>query len=95
MANQDNANVFSVASSHKVPNAKHMRHQSKLYSPEEFLALPMVQEFIKNNPNQYFVDGETGEIFLAQKMAELYCQINNGKKLKKALRRSFGVSKGE
>ncbi|EAV0572871.1 hypothetical protein ES742_15450 [Salmonella enterica] len=93
MANQDNANVFSVMSSHKVPNAKHMRHQSKLYSPEEFLALPMVQEFIKNNPDQYFVDEETGEQMMAQELAELYCSVNNGKKMKKALRRAFGEKK--
>ncbi|EAA7933068.1 hypothetical protein MX551_004032 [Salmonella enterica] len=93
MANQDNANVFSVVSSHKVPNAKHMRHQSKLYSPEEFLALPMVQEFIKNNPDQYFVDEETGEQMMAQELAELYCSVNNGKKMKKALRRAFGEKK--
>ncbi|EDI6981542.1 hypothetical protein VQ288_002224 [Salmonella enterica] len=93
MANQDNANVFSVVSSHKVPNAKHMRHQSKLYSPEEFLALPMVQEFIKNNPDQYFVDEETGEQMMAQELAELYCSVNNGKKMKKALHRAFGEKK--
>lgn len=93
MANQDNANVFSVVSSHKVPNAKHMRHQSKLYSPEEFLALPMVQEFIKNNPDQYFVNEETGEQMMAQELAELYCSVNNGKKMKKALRRAFGEKK--
>lgn len=90
MANQDNANVFGVESSHKVPNAKHHRQQSRIYSPEEFLALPMVQEFIKNNPNQFFVNEETGEQMMAQKLAELYCSVNNGKKLKKALRRAFG-----
>lgn len=95
MANQDNANAFSAVSSHKVPNAKHLRNQSKIYSPEEFLALPMVQEFIKNNPDQYFVDEETGEQMMAQELAELYCSVNNGKKMKKALRRAFGVSKGE
>ncbi|HGA5699009.1 TPA: hypothetical protein ACIS09_001664 [Salmonella enterica subsp. enterica serovar Birkenhead] len=93
MASQDNANIFSAVSVHKVPNIKHLRHQSKIYSPEEFLALPVVQDFIKNNPDQYFVHEETGEIMLAQKMAEMYCQINNGKKLKKALRRAFGDKK--
>ncbi|EAU9424126.1 hypothetical protein EOI87_09875 [Salmonella enterica] len=93
MANQDNANAFSAVSSHKVPNAKHLRHQSKIYSPEEFLALPMVQEFIKNNPDQYFVDEETGEQMMAQEQAELYCSVNNGKKMKKALRRAFGEKK--
>lgn len=93
MANQDNANAFSAVSSHKVPNAKHLRHQSKIYSPEEFLALPMVQEFIKNNPDQYFVDEETGEQMMAQELAELYCSVNNGKKMKKALRRAFGEKK--
>lgn len=93
MANQDNANAFSAVSSHKVPNAKHMRHQSKIYSPEEFLALPMVQEFIKNNPDQYFVNEETGEQMMAQELAELYCSVNNGKKMKKELRRAFGEKK--
>lgn len=90
MANQDNANIFGVESAHKVPNAKHFRRQAKIYSPDEFLALPMVQEFIKNNPNQYFVNEETGEQMMAQELAELYCSVNNGKKLKKALRRAFG-----
>ncbi|WP_455424830.1 hypothetical protein [Dryocola sp. LX212] len=90
MTNQDNANIFSVESAHKVPNAKHLRRQSKIYSPEEFLALPMVQEFIKNNPKQYFVHEQTGGQLMAQELAELYCSVNNGKKLKKALRRSFG-----
>ncbi len=52
--------------------------------------MPMVQEFIKNNPNQYFVNEETGEIMLAQDLAELYVSVNNGKKLKKYLRRAFG-----
>ncbi|HAT2600527.1 hypothetical protein L2W98_06640 [Citrobacter freundii] len=90
MANQDNANVFAVESSHRVPNAKHLRRQSRIYSHDEFLALPMVQEFIKNNPNQYFVNEETGEQMMAQKLAELYCSVNNGKKMKKALRRASG-----
>ncbi|WFX59435.1 hypothetical protein NFK08_05175 [Enterobacter roggenkampii] len=90
MANQDNANIFAVESTHKVPNAKHRRRQSKIYSPDEFLALPMVKEFIKNNPNQYFVDEETGEQMMAQKLAELYCSVNNGKRMKKKLRRAFG-----
>lgn len=90
MANQDNANIFAVESTHKVPNAKHLRRQSKIYSPDEFLALPMVKEFIKKNPNQYFVDEETGEQMMAQKLAELYCSVNNGKKMKKKLRRAFG-----
>lgn len=90
MASQDNANIFSAESVHKVPNVKHLRQHSRIYSPDEFLALPMVQEFIKNNPNQYFVNEETGEQMMAQKLAELYCSINNGKKLKKLLRRSFG-----
>ncbi|KFC07418.1 hypothetical protein GTGU_01798 [Trabulsiella guamensis ATCC 49490] len=90
MANQDNANIFAVESTHKVPNTKHRQRQSKIYSPDEFLALPMVQEFIKNNPNQYFVNDETGEQMMAQELAELYCSVNNGKKMKKALRRAFG-----
>lgn len=90
MGNQDNANVFGVQSSHKVPVIKHNRHRSRVYSPEEFLEMPMVKEFIKNNPNQYFVNEENGEIMLAQELAEFYCSVNNGKKLKKLLRRSFG-----
>ncbi|AUU92135.1 hypothetical protein ACP3S7_30100 [Phytobacter ursingii] len=90
MANQDKANVFSVESSHRVPNVKHLRRRAKVYSPEEFLALPMVQEFIRNNPNQHFMNEETGEVMLAQELAELYCSVNNGKKMKKALRRAFG-----
>ncbi|MBJ9163361.1 hypothetical protein I5485_13075 [Citrobacter farmeri] len=90
MANQDNANIFAVESTHKVPSTKHRRRQSKIYSPDEFLALPMVQEFIKNNPNQYFVNDETGEQMMAQELAELYCSVNDGKKMKKALRRAFG-----
>ncbi|UAN58026.1 hypothetical protein [Serratia sp. JSRIV004] len=90
MGNQDNANVFGVHSRHYEPKVKHQRRQSRIYSPEEFLAMPMVQEFIKNNPNQYFVNEETGEIMLAQELAELYVSVNNGKKLKKYLRRAFG-----
>lgn len=90
MANQDNAKVFSVESAHKVPNAKHARKQARVYSPEEFLAMPIVQEFIRDNPNQHFVNEETGEVMLGQRLAELYCTINNGKKLKKHLRRAFG-----
>lgn len=89
MSNQDNSNVFSVESAHIVPNAKHLRRQSKIYSPEEFLAMPMVKEFIKNNHDQYFVNEETGEAMLAQGLAELYCAINNSKKLKKTLRKAF------
>lgn len=53
----------------------------------------MVQEFIKNNPDQYFVNEETGEQMMAQELAELYCSVNNGKKMKKALRRAFGEKK--
>ncbi|CNI72566.1 Uncharacterised protein [Yersinia pekkanenii] len=90
MSNQDNANVFSAVSVHRTPTAKHSRRQCRIYSPEEFLEMPMVKEFIKNNPNQHFVNEETGEVMLAQELAELYCSVNNGKKLKKLLRRSFG-----
>jgi len=90
MANQDKATVFSVESAHRVPNVKHLRRRSRIYTPEEFLALPMVQEFIRKNPNQHFVNEDTGEVMLAQKLAELYCSVNNGKKMKKALRRAFG-----
>lgn len=90
MGNQNNANVFGVQSRHYEPKIKHRRKQSRVYSPEEFLAMPMVQEFIKNNPDQYFVHDETGETLFAQKLAELYASVNNGKKLKKALRRAFG-----
>ncbi len=93
MSNQDNANVFGVVSRHRTPVEKHNRRQCRLYSPEEFLAMPMVQEFIKNNPNQHFVNEETGEVMLAQELAELYCSVNNGKKLKKYLRRAFGDKK--
>lgn len=91
MGNQNNINVFSAESLHKVPVAKHARKRSRIYSPDEFLALPSVQKFIEENPNQYFVNEETGEQMMAQGLAELYCTVNNGKKLKKALRRSFGA----
>lgn len=90
MANQDKATVFSVESAHRVPNVKHLRRRSRIYTPEEFLALPMVQEFIRKNPNQHFVNEDTGEVMMAQELAELYCSVNNGKKMKKALRRYFG-----
>lgn len=90
MASQDKPNLFSVESAHRVSNVKHLRQRSKIYSPEEFLALPMVQEFIRKNPNQHFVNEDTGEVMLAQELAELYCSVNNGKKMKKALRRAFG-----
>ena len=93
MSNQDNANVFGVVSLHRTPVEKHNRRQCRIYSPEEFLAMPMVQEFIKNNPNQHFVNEETGEVMLAKELAELYCLVNNSKKLKKAIRRSFGDKK--
>ena len=93
MANQDNAKVFGVVSLYRVPTAKHERRKSHIYSPEEFLEMPMVQEFIKNNPNQHFVDEETGEVMLAQELAELYCSVNKGKKLKKTIRRAFGDKK--
>ena len=91
MANQNNINVFSAESTHKVPVQKHIRKRCRTYSPDEFLALPLVQKFIENNPNQYFVNEDTGEQMMAQGLAELYCSVNNGKKLKKALRRSFGA----
>lgn len=91
MANQNNINVFSVESAHKVPMAKHTRKRRKIYSPDEFLVLPFVQKFIAENPNQYFVNEKTGEQMMALELAELYCTVNNGKKLKKALRRSFGA----
>lgn len=90
MASQDKSTVFSVESAHRVPNVKHLRRRSRIYTPEEFLALPMVKEFIRNNPNQHFVNEETGEVMLAQELAELYCSVNSGKKMKKALRRAFG-----
>mgnify|MGYP003366918043 CR=1 FL=1 len=93
MGNQDNSNVFAVQSLHFAPVAKHNRRNARIYSPEEFLALPMVQEFIKNNPNQHFVNEETGQVMFAQELAELYCSVNNGKKMKKALRRAFGGEK--
>lgn len=86
MANQNNANVFSAESRHKVPVTKHQLKKSRIYSPEEFIALPMVQEIIKKEPDQYCVDEETGDIYLGQKLAELYCSVCNGKKLKKAIR---------
>lgn len=91
MGNQNNINAFSVESFHKVPVAKHARKRTRIYSPDEFLALPFVQKFIEENPNQYLVNEETGEQMMAQGLAELYCTVNNGKKLKKALRRSFGA----
>ncbi|HCU14662.1 MAG: hypothetical protein E6995_14985 [Enterobacteriaceae bacterium] len=90
MGNQNNVNVFGVHSRHCEPKAKHQRKQSRVYSPDEFLAMPMVQEFISKNPNQYLVNDETGEQMMAQELAELYCSVNNGKKMKKALRRAFG-----
>lgn len=93
MSNQDNANVFGVVSRHYTPVEKHNRRQCHIYSPEEFLEMPMVQEFIKNNPNQHFVNEETGAVMLAQELAEFYCSVNNGKKLKKAIRRAFGDKK--
>lgn len=91
MANQNNINVFSVESSHKVPMAEHSRKRRRIYTPDEFLSLPFVQKFIADNPDQYFVNDETGEQMMAQELAELYCTVNHGKKLKKALRRSFGA----
>lgn len=90
MGNQNNVNAFGVHSRHREPKAKHQRKRSRVYSPEEFLAMPMVQEFISKNPNQYLVNDETGEQMMAQELAELYCSVNNGKKMKKALRRAFG-----
>lgn len=86
MANQHNANVFSAQSVHKVPVTKHQRKKSRIYTPEEFISLPMVQEIIKDGPAQYRVDEETGDIWLSPKLAELYCTVCNGKKLKKAIR---------
>ncbi|WP_089528518.1 hypothetical protein [Pantoea ananatis] len=86
MTNQNNVNVFSAESRHKLPVTKRQRKKSGIYTPEEFIALPMVQEIIKKEPDQYCVDEETGDIYLGQKLAELYCSACNGKKLKKAIR---------
>ncbi|MDR6298240.1 hypothetical protein [Pantoea dispersa] len=87
MANQNNVNVFSAESRHKTPVTKHQRKKGRIYTPEEFLALPMVQEIIKDGPAQYRVDEETGDIWLAPNLAELYCSVCNQKKFKKALRK--------
>lgn len=91
MANQNNANVFSAESRHKMPVTKHYRKKSRIYTPEEFIALPIVQEIIRNDPSQYRIDEETGDIYLGQKLAELYCSVCNGKKLKKAIRQHAAV----
>ncbi|WRH14224.1 hypothetical protein GC087_17225 [Pantoea sp. JZ2] len=91
MANQNNVNVFSAESRHKVPVTKHQRMKSCIYSPEEFIALQMVQEIIKDGPAQYCVDEETGNIWISPKLAELYCSVCNGKKLKKAIHQHAAV----
>jgi len=98
MANQNNVNVFSAESRHKVPVTRHQRTKSRVYSPEEFIALPMVQEIIKDGPAQYCVDEETGDTWISPKLAELYCSVCNGKKLKKAIRQhaaAFQESKND
>lgn len=93
MANQNNANIFTAESRHKVPVTKHQCKKSRIYSPEEFIALPMVQEIIKDRPAQYRVDEETGHIWLAPNLAEVYCSVCNQKKFKKALRKHVAAIK--
>ncbi|HCB7517929.1 TPA: hypothetical protein M2B84_005093 [Escherichia coli] len=87
MANQNKINVFQVESKHKTPVIKHVRRLTRLYTPEEFMAMPMIKKFIRDNPGHVAIDKNNGEIMLSHELAEIYCNVNNGKKLKKTIRK--------
>ncbi|WP_045441284.1 hypothetical protein [Citrobacter sp. S-77] len=93
MANQNKTNVFQVESKHKIPVVKHARRQTRIYTPEEFMAMPMIRKFIRDNPGHMAIDKNSGEMMLSQQLAEIYCGVNNGKKLKKVIRRVSGGRK--
>ncbi|EFF5412675.1 hypothetical protein O7034_004679 [Escherichia coli] len=87
MANQNKINVFQVESKHKTPVINHVRRLTRLYTPEEFIAMPMIKKFIRDNPGHVAIDKNNGEIMLSRELAEIYCNVNNGKKLKKTIRK--------
>ncbi|GCG07385.1 hypothetical protein BvCms12BK_04063 [Escherichia coli] len=93
MANQNKINVFQVESKHKIPVIKHVRRHTRIYTPEEFMAMPMIKKFIRDNPDHIAIDKNSGEIMLSHELAEIYCNVNNGKKLKKVIRKKSGVTK--
>ncbi|EJV7388867.1 hypothetical protein N7V59_004232 [Escherichia coli] len=88
MSNQNKINVFQVESKHKTPVIKHVRRHTRIYTPEEFMAMPMIKKFIRDNPGHVAIDKNRGEIMLSPKLAEIYCNVNNGKKLKKAIQKN-------
>ncbi|HFO4470730.1 TPA: hypothetical protein ACHJ02_004670, partial [Escherichia coli] len=71
----------------KTPVIKHVRRLTRLYTPEEFMAMPMIKKFIRDNPGHVAIDKNNGEIMLSRELAEIYCNVNNGKKLKKTIRK--------
>ncbi|ELD0487546.1 hypothetical protein QUQ58_004112 [Escherichia coli] len=88
MANQNKSNVFQVELKHKTPVIKHVRRHTRIYTPEEFMAMPMIEKFIRDNPGHVAIDKHSGEVLLSRELAEIYCSVNNGKKLKKAIRKN-------
>lgn len=93
MANQNKINLFQVESKHKTPVIKHVRRHTHIYTPEEFMAMPMIKKFIRDHPGHVAIDKNSGEIMLSRELSEIYCNVNNGKKLKKAIRKKSGVTK--
>lgn len=93
MGNQNKINIFQVESKHKTPVVKHVRRQTRIYTPEEFMSMPMIKRFIRDNPSQVAIDKNSGEIMLSRELAEIYCSVNNSKKLKKVIRRVSGGRK--
>ncbi|EFH6186080.1 hypothetical protein GAJ25_14940 [Escherichia coli] len=88
MSNQNKINVFQVESKHKTPVIKHVRRHTRIYTPEEFMA--MIKKLIRDNPGLVAIDKNSGEIMLSREIAEIYCSVNNSKKLKKAIRKISG-----
>ncbi|WP_448512327.1 hypothetical protein [Photorhabdus laumondii] len=85
MSCQNKPHTFGVTSVSREPRVTHNRRQARKLTPEEFLSLSAVKEYLAIYPDSVRRDPDTDEIWLNKTLMIMYLGMCQEKKFKKAL----------
>ncbi|MEQ1969379.1 hypothetical protein ABLA30_20885 [Xenorhabdus nematophila] len=85
MGCQNKPHTFGVTSVSRESRVTHNRRQAHKLTPEEFLSLDAVKEYLAICPDSVRRDPGTDEIWLNKTLTMMYLDLCQEKKLKKAL----------
>ncbi|TDB42080.1 hypothetical protein [Photorhabdus khanii] len=90
MGCQNKPHTFGVTSVSREPKVTHNRRQAHKLTPEEFLSLNAVKEYLAIYPDSVRRDPDTDEIWLNKTLMMMYLDLCQEKKFKKTFDKRSG-----